>query len=315
MADIEQALDPQLPLDCGAEGCGLAHGARVIDAGMEFMRCPNCGVLRIPPANLIHAKVLPDPVGKLSAVMKLLMAMRMRWLGREVPELGNKHATIADIGCGDGQFLEFLAARGYDDVVGIEPDGARGANAHRRGVPVFASRNEAEAAGFLRGGVDVLFVWHVLEHIERCADFIGQYVPWLAPSGVMIISVPNQASLQTRLFGYYSAYPDYGRHVWYHTEDYSKWLRQTAPGFSISLMRDRNYEYEIFSWIDSIASAIVRQQNFVHKALKKGEGGPMRRLTAAAAAAALLPLASLLAPINIRCGRPSTLTFVLRRVC
>lgn len=308
MAVTEQSLN------CGAEGCMLRKGVRVVDAGMEFLRCPACGVLRIPPDNLIHTTVLPDPVGGLSTVMKLLMSMRMRWLGRELPELSNKHVSIADVGCGDGQFLEFLAARGYDDIVGIEPDSARATNARGRGVPVFTSRGDAEAAGFLRSGVDVLFVWQVLEHIERCADFIKEYTSWLAPSGVMIISVPNQASLQTRLFGYYSAYPDYGRHVWYHTPEYLKWLRQNAPGFAVSIMRDRNYEYEIFSWVDSMASAIVRQQNFVHKALKKGEGGPVRRLAAAAAAAGLLPLGAVLALINIRCGRPSTLTFTLRRV-
>jgi SAM-dependent methyltransferase len=314
MADIEQTLNRQQPLNCGATGCGLQRGPRIVDAGMEFVRCPTCGVLRIPPENLIHTTVLPDPAGRLSAAMKFLMSLRMHWLGRELPELRNKHVSIADIGCGDGQFLEFLAARGYDDIVGVEPDGVRAANARRRGAPVFASRGEAEAAGFLRGGVDILFVWHVLEHIERCADFIKEYTSWLAPSGVMVISVPNQASLQTRLFGYYSAYPDYGRHVWYHAADYRKWLAQNAPGFAATIMRDRNYEYEIFSWIDSIASAVVRRQNFVHKALKKGEGGPARRLAAAVAAAGLLPLAVLLAPINIRCGRPSTLTFMLRRM-
>ena len=78
------------------------------------------------------------------------------------------------------------------------------------------------------------------------------------------------------------------------------------------ILRDRNYEYEIFSWVDSIASAITRRQNFVHKALKKGEGGPMQRLAAAAMALCLLPLALLLAPLSIHAGRGSTLTFMLR---
>jgi glucose-1-phosphate cytidylyltransferase len=66
-----------------------------------------------------------------------------------------------------------------------------------------------------RFGATVLEGARVKSFMEKpeCTD-------WLSPSGVMIISVPNQASLQTRLFGFYSAYPDYGRHVWYHTSDY-----------------------------------------------------------------------------------------------
>jgi hypothetical protein len=125
--------------------------------------------------------------------------------------------------------------------------------------------------------------------------------------------VPNQASLQTSLFGYFSAYPDYGRHIWYHKPDYVEWFGRSVPGLLASLMRDRNYEYEIFSWVDSIASALTRQQNFVHKALKKGEGGMMRRICAIAATLCILPAAVVLAPLSLFCGRGSTLTFVLRR--
>ncbi len=116
--------------------------------------------------------------------------------------------------------------------------------------------------------------------------------------------------MQTSLFGYFSAYPDYGRHVWYHKPKYVEWFVKNAPDFSAELMPDRNYEYEIFSWVDSIASAVTRQQNFVHKALKKGEGGLGRRIAAAAAAAVLLPIAVVLAPISLHSGRGSTLTFV-----
>ena len=217
------------------------------------------------------------------------MSMRMRWLVRELPRLADQHVRIADIGCGDGQFLEFLKGRGYDHVAGIEPDALRARNARKRGVPVFASRKEAESAGLLKEPAEILFVWHVLEHIERPAEFIEEYSRWLAPSGVMVISVPNQGSIQTRLFGYFSAYPDYGRHIWYHTTDYLNWFVLNAPGLDAKILRDRNYEYEVFSWVNSIASAITRRQNFVHKALKKGEGGPIVRL--AAALAATVPVA------------------------
>jgi SAM-dependent methyltransferase len=301
-------------LNCGAAVCALDHGAHIADAGMDFIRCPTCRVLHIAPENLIHATVLPDPVAKLSVVMMLLMSLRMRWLVRELPRLAHQHVRIADIGCGDGQFLEFLKARGYDHIAGIEPDALRARNARKRGVPVFASRAEAESAGLLKQSTEIMFVWHVLEHIERPAEFIKEYSRWLAPSGVMVISVPNQGSIQTRLFGYFSAYPDYGRHIWYHTTDYLNWFVPNAPGLDAKILRDRNYEYEVFSWVDSIASAIVRRQNFVHKALKKGEGGPLLRLAAASLALCLLPVAAVLAPLSIHAGRGSTLTFVLRPV-
>lgn len=297
---------------CGAAACGLDHGATVRDAGMDFIYCPTCHVLRLPTENLVHSHVFPDPVGKLSLIMLLLMSMRMLWLGRELPQLRDKHVRIADIGCGDGQFIEFLKGRGYKHVCGIEPDKARAHNAQLRGVPVFATREEAEKAKLFEGGFDIMFVWQVLEHIERPVDFIRGYAQWLAPSGTLVISVPNQASLQTRLFGYFSSYPDYGRHIWYHKKDYCEWFSINAQGLAVDLLRDRNYEYEIFSWVDSMASAITRQQNFVHKAVKKGEGSATRRMLAIAFALCLLPVAFVLAPISLLLGCGSTLTFVLR---
>lgn len=106
----------QHSLNCGAAVCELNAGGRVVDAGMEFVRCPTCRVLHIPPENLIHSNVPPDRVEKLSFVMKILLLMRMRWLRGELPQLGDKNAWVADVGCGDGQFLEFLGRRGYSKM-------------------------------------------------------------------------------------------------------------------------------------------------------------------------------------------------------
>jgi SAM-dependent methyltransferase len=298
---------------CGVVECGLDHPVSVRDAGMDFVQCPICHVLRIPPGNLKHYHVLPDPPGKLSLLMRLLMSLRMMWLTREVAQLRDKNCRIADVGCGDGQFLEFLRARGYDRAFGIEPDEARAKNAQLRNVPLFLNRADVEVSGQFETSMDVIFVWHVLEHIERPAEFLVEYLNWLASSGVMVISVPNQASVQTKLFGYFSAFPDYGRHIWYHKPDYIIWFTRSFPGFVTERMRDLNYEYEVFSWVDSLASVIMRQQNFFHRAIKKGEGGKGRRLLAAAMGIGLLPIAGLLAPLSLALGRGSTLTFSLRR--
>jgi hypothetical protein len=84
----------QQSLNCGAVDCELSAGVRVFDAGMEFVRCPACRVLHIPPENLGHSTVLPDRVEKLSIVMKILLSMRMRWLRKELPQLRDKNAVI-----------------------------------------------------------------------------------------------------------------------------------------------------------------------------------------------------------------------------
>ncbi len=87
--DVSSAGIDTVP-GCGASVCGLDRARRVNEAGMDFIQCPVCDVLRIPPANLIHSRVLPDPRGKLSPVMRFLMSMRMRWLTRELPALSGQ---------------------------------------------------------------------------------------------------------------------------------------------------------------------------------------------------------------------------------
>ncbi len=299
--------------NCGLLGCSLDRAHAVTDAGMAFVQCQTCGVLRIPEEYLIYDHVDPDPVGPLPLVFRILFGMRLLWLSRELPALRRRDLRILDLGCGDGQFLEYLAARGYSRLVGIEPDATRAANARLRGVPVFESTEEAQVAGKLQDEIDLIIVWHVLEHVERPAEFLTAHAHRLAPGGTMLISVPNQAGIQTRLFGKYSAFPDYGRHIWYHTARYRAWLGRALPGFAISILRDRNFEYEIFAWVESIVSIATRNPTIVNRTLKKRQGGPARKLAIAAASMAVLPFAVVLAPLSIGVGRPSTLTFKVSR--
>jgi 2-polyprenyl-3-methyl-5-hydroxy-6-metoxy-1,4-benzoquinol methylase len=299
--------------DCGLDGCTLVQGRPVVDAGMDFLACPRCQVLRIPSDKLVHAQVDPDPVGSVSPVMRVLFGMRMIWLTTQIPELKRRDLRILDVGCGDGQFLEYLVGRGYARSAGIEPDEQRARNGRLREVPVFHSLDEARATGAVGEKVDLILVWHVLEHVSRPADFIRAYASLLAPGGRMLISVPNHASAQTRIFGRYSAYPDYGRHVWYHEANYIAALRRMAPDLTASLVRDRNFEYEIFSWVESLISWVTRDPTIVNRTLKKGEGRRSRKLQIATASVLLLPFAAILAPISIMSGRASTLTFSLER--
>jgi SAM-dependent methyltransferase len=300
-------------LACGAGDCGIAQAHAVEDAGMALLACKKCGVLRIPNEALSADHVDPDPVTELSPVMRTLFSMRMAWLGGEAPALHNKDVRFLDVGCGDGQFLSFLKQRGYSNLTGIEPDPARAANAGKRGLPIFASVEAARAQGAVADSIELMTVWHVLEHVRQPIPFLNKYAPLLAPNGIMLVSVPNQKAAQTRLFGKYSAYPDYGRHIWYHDPSYLGFLQAELPDFHISILRDLNYEYEIFAWVESPISAIVRDPCFVNRTLKKGEGGAARKMITALASAALLPAATIAAPLSINLGAPSTLTFAIRR--
>jgi SAM-dependent methyltransferase len=297
---------------CGVEGCGLDTRRELTEFGWTFYGCERCGSYRCPDGEVIHHFVKPDPVGDLSLVMRVLFHMRLVWLTALFPRLKDKSVRILDVGCGDGQFLQFLQERGYTNAAGIEPETQRAQNARLRGVRVYDSLEAMTAATGLKQ-FDVMFLWHVLEHLRQPATLLRAYARELAPGGVFLMSVPNHYSAQTRLFGRFSAFPDYGRHLWFHHPKLTEWTREALPGIRVDHVSDWNYEYEIYGWVDTLGSSIMRDTNFIHRAIKKGEGAMGTKLYAAALAAALLPIASIAALIALTAGRGSTLTIAMHR--
>jgi SAM-dependent methyltransferase len=51
------------------------------------------------------------------------------------------------------------------------------------------------------GSVDAVTLWHVLEHVDDPAAALARVTSWLRPGGVVLVGVPNVASLQARLAG------------------------------------------------------------------------------------------------------------------
>jgi SAM-dependent methyltransferase len=305
-------LSTAVAVCCGLEGCPLTLQDEIASQGWRFLTCRRCRQKRLPPDCLTADRVDPDPIGRLSLPMRILFGLRMAWLTRAVPRYGDRDAAWLDAGCGDGQFLEYLEANGHKHAVGMEPDPLRAGNARKRGVAVFDSTEAVLAATGL-SRFDLITLWHVIEHVPRPAELLRAYTPLLAPGGALVFQVPNHDSAQTGMFGRWSAFPDYGRHLWFHNASLVEWTKSVASGYDVSQLSDFNFEYEVYGWVDTLGSAMASQQNFIHKRIKKGEGTRRQKVAGAAAAAALLPLATLSAAASLAAGRGSTITIMVRR--
>lgn len=117
-------------------------------------------------------------------------------LAERYSDLLGEHQPVIDIGCGRGELLEMLAARGLR-VIGIEPDPGMVAEGRARGITV----HEAYAADWLREQPDrslgSIFTAHVVEHLELDAliEMLELAERKLKPGGVFIAETPNPASL------------------------------------------------------------------------------------------------------------------------
>jgi SAM-dependent methyltransferase len=112
-------------------------------------------------------------------------------------------ARVLDAGAGGGRLVAALRRAGYD-ASGIEPSARSAARAEAAGLPVARESIEEHESS----GLDAVVLWHVLEHMDDPAAALTRVSGWLAPGGVVLVGVPNIASLQARI----------GRGGWLHLD-------------------------------------------------------------------------------------------------
>jgi SAM-dependent methyltransferase len=103
---------------------------------------------------------------------------------------------LLDVGCGSGEFLARMKALNWN-VAGMEPDPkALDVAQARLGISVKSRLTE-----FSSGQFDVITMNHVIEHLPDPIAVLRECKRLLKPSGRLLITTPNKASLGARWFG------------------------------------------------------------------------------------------------------------------
>ena len=106
---------------------------------------------------------------------------------------------VLDIGSGRGYFLEACRLRGYD-VVGFDvSDDAAASVRDTFGIAV--KTGEMRDDLFEPGSLDVVTLWHALEHTPDPRVPLRLAWKWLSPDGVLVVDVPNHESTDARSIG------------------------------------------------------------------------------------------------------------------
>jgi SAM-dependent methyltransferase len=100
---------------------------------------------------------------------------------------------VLDVGCGDGVLAHALKGPGYDvhccDFAGVHPD--------RAGLS-HVTADLRDGLPYATGSIDGIVCSEVLEHLLEPARAIAEFSRVLAPSGVLVLSVPNYWNLHHR---------------------------------------------------------------------------------------------------------------------
>ena len=124
-----------------------------------------------------------------------------------------KGKRLLDIGSGTGYFLNHMKQNGFT-VIGVEiDDSARKATLKNFNIKVNPPATFLE--GQLSEKVDVISLWHVLEHLHDMDGYMQSMHRQLADNGFVLIAVPNHTSYDAQHYGKHWAAYDVPRHLWH----------------------------------------------------------------------------------------------------
>lgn len=208
-ADVVLEVSPRRLIRC--KGCGLvrlhptptAHElSEVYDVGEYYTHeRPRIGSGR---SDQIRNAVLdtfwgyPNQQGVLSRALQRLALYPLRDRAMPVPFPGD--APVLDVGCGNGQRLLELQARGCTQLYGVEPT-AGAAEQARLGTRADIRCCLLEDAGLPESHFQLIIMNQVLEHVPSPTATLNLVRRLLRPGGSLYFTVPNFGSIEAGLFG------------------------------------------------------------------------------------------------------------------
>ena len=136
---------------------------------------------------------------------------------------------ILDYGCGTGSFLNEMKSNGWG-IKGVEPDaGAAQKATLLNGIKIDDS---SSLSSFIPESVDVITLWHVLEHVHDLHLTLNTLKSILKANGVMFVAVPNYQSFDAAYYKQFWAAYDVPRHLYHFSKKSMAKLMETN-GFQI----------------------------------------------------------------------------------
>jgi SAM-dependent methyltransferase len=295
------------------EACGSPLALRFADASdplsghkFDVFACTSCDLGQTVPA--------PDDLGAYYGQTYYgerhsLTADYCAWRRVRIVEraTGKVTSSILDIGCGDGTFLLAAAKRGHRTLGTEMGDAAR--RARTAGVDVRDSLEAVRDAA----PVDVVTMWHTLEHFRSPREVVTAVASLLRPGGTFIVAVPDARGLQARVFKRNWFHLDVPRHLYHFGAQSLQTLLERA-GFRIEKWHHQELEYDVFGWLQSGLNALTGTPNVLFQSMtgKPSQTSELGRLAHYAMGTLLAPAAVLATAAGSAMRRGGTLIAVAR---
>ena len=251
------------------------------------VRCSRCGVATTSPwpgdeqLAAAYAVWYRPEGGRFSgigdAVLRRTRSALANRLHRVLPP-----GPVLDVGAGDGTLVGAFRRHGRE-ATGVDPY-APAAGPHVRAVQFEE----------MTGAWSAVIFWHSLEHLRRPVQALRHAAALVVPGGVLIVAVPNAASLQARLFGDRWLALDLPRHL-VHLTPQALLSQVEDLGFRVERVSYLRGGQVLFGWLHGIVGLLPGHPD-LYDAIRRGQARqaaqtPLFRLYALAAGVATLPFA------------------------
>lgn len=192
----------------------------------DIMECPACGFAftqKHPdekeigkyyesPKYISHSNTAKGFTNKVYHLVRKIMLRNKRRLVERLTLL--KNGKLLDYGAGTCHFAHAMQQAGWD-VTAIEKSPAARELAKKE--LNMDAKPESALADIKDKELDVVTMWHVMEHIQELDTMWSELYRILDDTGIAIIAVPNNRSYDAQHYKEHWAAYDVPRHLWHFT--------------------------------------------------------------------------------------------------
>lgn len=210
----------------------VLFSAKTPSSGFQIVQCKICGLTRtFPPANdetlQVHGIVSYYGRGAnkfVPAVQKIrnqIMRLRARSYLSLIPPLVQT-PRILDVGCSEGRLLRSFLEYGCE-CWGIEHP-SYPTRRFLNNDQIIYLQGDLQAMDLPEEAFDLIFLWHVLEHMDDPQRAINRLCKLLASHGAMVLAVPNFSSMEAKRFKQHWFHLDMPWHKYHFNEMSMRYL-------------------------------------------------------------------------------------------
>jgi 2-polyprenyl-3-methyl-5-hydroxy-6-metoxy-1,4-benzoquinol methylase len=303
---------------CGAT---TAHPLGTFPTGVgtfALVQCDGCGVQALDPQPTdaqLTAAYASDYYGAtrrkfiwpISSLVGLFQNRRARMAAKWLPKGGR----ILDIGCGNGGFLAQMQDMGFA-VEGTEWSAHSAARVPAE-CSIAVHVGDLLSLDLPRQAYDLITLWHVFEHLRQPREALLRIGDLLAPSGALIMSMPNAESWQARMFGTHWFHHDPPRHLFaFGRSSLTQLLNLT--GFEVKAFHSFSMEQNPYGLIQSMLNAWGFPRDRAYTVLKGLSHQRLgTRVVDLSLAGFLTTPAIAHSIVESKCGKGATMTIIAKR--